>query len=509
MQFYITMDEGGFLRITDENDNAVTLYYSEGVASILSIFVAEDERGEGLGRGLIAAAEVLCAHRGVTLIEADYADIMPEVTSFFAKNGYSICEGSPVISVAMSEIIANEAVKKTLQRSFSGLRFVSLEEILLMQWEEVSSVFLKFSMRLSKDELGRFSQKLSGLVYDKASEAQALILCSTKGSGLHVDFIGTSGGDSQQYAVAALQGVLLEAIAEGGELKYPAITAFCVQDNVEKALANIGLSTESLLKSVYAKKEISEDDHDMDSFDIDSEPEDQMNEWIGEINSVSMQSNICWKAAWHRRYEERQNGVFRGRAAEDIPEGKNGGTPETDKPVSKNLQAENVLWEKEMKSRYEAEPSDVIVSVKEISGLPFVGKTAPDYVMSLGDISERQFMRGMGNCILLRRMGLIEDPLNIAKDDFECEVSSCLITDSRVSGFLLLHTEAEGLLMVDLLFASGPDAQSDILKLMIRTIKVLCENYPEDTGVILRRHNEAARKLVSRLFPQKAGKEGR
>ena len=106
-------------------------------------------------------------------------------------------------------------------------------------------------------------------------------------------------------------------------------------------------------------------------------------------------------------------------------------------------------------------------------------------------------------------MGLIEEPLNIAKDDFECEVSSCLITDSRVSGFLLLHTEAEGLLMVDLLFASGPDAQSDILKLMIRTIKVLCENYPEDTGVILRRHNEAARKLVSRLFPQKTGKEGR
>ena len=90
MQFFITIDEDKYLRITDESENAITLYLSEDIAGILSIFVDEDERGEGCGTGLLHAAETVCASRGIRLIEADYTDVLPDVTDFFKKNEYKV-----------------------------------------------------------------------------------------------------------------------------------------------------------------------------------------------------------------------------------------------------------------------------------------------------------------------------------------------------------------------------------------------------------------------------------
>ena len=429
---------------------------------------------------------------------------------FFKKNGYKAEPGYPILSISMKDIIENEAIKKMLQRNLRGLRFASLEELFLMQWEEVSALFTKFSVRLTKNELGRFSQNLSGLVYDEGSEAQAIILCSLRESGLHIDFIGSSQGENREYAIAALQGVLLEAIADGGEAKYPYVTAFCVQGNIEKALANIGIKTDILGKSVYVRKEISSKDYDPESIDIEEDPDDQMLEWIREVKNVPMQSNICWKAAWHRRYDEKGKGVPH---KEDKPEvaapADTSGKDIKEKPAVKTPDKKGELWEKEMRSSYDADPADIIVSARELSELPFAKRSTPDYIMSLDDVSERQFKRGIGNCILQKRMGLIEDPMNISKDDFEGEVSSCIITDSRISGFLLTHAEGEGLLMVDLLFSSGPEAQSDLLKLMIFSIRSFCDNYPEDAGVILRPHNEATEKLISKLFPEKIRKAGK
>jgi hypothetical protein len=511
MQFFITIDEDKYLRITDESENAITLYLNEGMAGILSVFVDEDERGEGCGTGLLHAAETICASRGIRLIEADYTDVLPEVTDFFKKNGYKAEPGYPILSISMKDIIENEAIKKMLQRNLRGLRFASLEELFLMQWEEVSALFTKFSVRLTKNELGRFSQNLSGLVYDEGSEAQAIILCSLRESGLHIDFIGSSQGENREYAIAALQGVLLEAIADGGEAKYPHVTAFCVQGNIEKALANIGIKTDVLGKSVYVRKEISSKDYDPESIDIEEDPDDQMLEWIREVKNVPMQSNICWKAAWHRRYDEKGKGV--PHKEDDKPEvtapADTTGKDIKEKPAVKTPDKKGELWEKEMRSSYDADPADIIVSARELSELPFAKRSTPDYIMSLDDVSERQFKRGIGNCILQKRMGLIEDPMNISKDDFEGEVSSCIITDSRISGFLLTHAESEGLLMVDLLFSSGPEAQSDLLKLMIFSIRSFCDNYPEDAGVILRPHNEATEKLISKLFPEKIRKAGK
>ena len=59
--------------------------------------------------------------------------------------------------------------------------------------------------------------------------------------------------------------------------------------------------------------------------------------------------------------------------------------------------------------------------------------------------------------------------------------------------------------MVDLLFSSGGDSRVDILRMMIRSIRAAAGKYPEDTPVILRRHNKTVQALTDKLFPGKKG----
>ena len=59
--------------------------------------------------------------------------------------------------------------------------------------------------------------------------------------------------------------------------------------------------------------------------------------------------------------------------------------------------------------------------------------------------------------------------------------------------------------MVDFLFALEPDARVNLIYMIRYAINMAVEKYPEDTRVVLRRHNEMTRALVEKLFPGKKG----
>ena len=80
-----------------------------------------------------------------------------------------------------------------------------------------------------------------------------------------------------------------------------------------------------------------------------------------------------------------------------------------------------------------------------------------------------------------------------------------MITDDRVSGFLLVHQLASKRLSVDLLFSSSGDARHDILRMITRSIRTAIDKYPIDTPVVLRRHNNSVHALTDKLFPDKKG----
>ena len=153
----------------------------------------------------------------------------------------------------------------------------------------------------------------------------------------------------------------------------------------------------------------------------------------------------------------------------------------------------------------ERESDTIEISVGDLAKHPFASRKTPDYVMALMDINERQFKRGIGNCMIHNRKGLLHDLAFLPMEWFEQDVSSVVLTDNRVSGVLLIHQLASKRLSVDLLFSSSGDAKIDIIRMIARSIRAATEKYPKDTPVLIRRHDKNVSALTGRLFPNVKG----
>lgn len=690
MELYRTVDSDGYIRIEENGGAAVTLYIHEGIADILSLFVPKSDRGEGIGSMLLAAAEQVAYTRGAARIEADYAQEIKGMTELFEGAGYVVRESAPICAADTGEVLASDRVKNTLKKKFPNARFASLEELMMMQWDEFLGILSRFSVRLTVSDMSRFSQSMSGIVYDQEDVAQAFILCTEKEHAVHIDFLGAAGKSNSVYVMAALQGMMMEVFSAGGEKKYPVITALCAQDHIFKLMDSVlPGKPEQIGMAMYAAKELDENSG-ADSELEDDLDEDMIGEWNREIAKVPMQVNIGWKVAWYReRQREKDRALARKRAKEvsqngdgatasgeetsvgtAAPEtattggtsvktaapgigttgktsggttapwtGTSGGTEatggrgagrtgaesaESDRPFpyelpdprdidygfekdedetdgliyhdTRRITVENldefegrlpedalqdiprpwhrglttgdggkpsylvyeltdvddeentgarIRWSRlsedadklldefihEAKSAgvtrssietrqddtiefvlagagfftEKRESTDIAVTVGELGKLPFTAKKTPENVVGLDGISLRQFKRGIGNCMIHNRKGLLEDIAFLPIEWFEQDVSSVVLTEERVSGMLLVHQLPSGRLMVDLLFSSSGDAQMDILRMITRAIREAVDKYPAGTPVIIRRHNKRVFALTDRLFPGKKG----
>jgi len=90
---------------------------------------------------------------------------------------------------------------------------------------------------------------------------------------------------------------------------------------------------------------------------------------------------------------------------------------------------------------------------------------------------------------------------------FEQDVSSCVQTDGKATGFLLVHKTESDKLVVELLFAMEPDATINLLQMIRYSVNAAAEKYPPETEVILKRHDGNSKALINKLFPDKKGAE--
>ena len=153
----------------------------------------------------------------------------------------------------------------------------------------------------------------------------------------------------------------------------------------------------------------------------------------------------------------------------------------------------------------EREGTDLYVSLKELSSHAIASGKVPDYVMGIGELLVRQYRRGIMNCLFNNRKGVLEDLAYLPMGWFDQEVSSCIMTDGRASGFLLVHETPSGLLKVEFMFAFEPDAQTNLIYMVRRSIQAAAEKFSPETQVLLPRHNEATMRLTGKLFPGKKG----
>ncbi|MBR5421418.1 MAG: hypothetical protein IK115_09750 [Lachnospiraceae bacterium] len=151
------------------------------------------------------------------------------------------------------------------------------------------------------------------------------------------------------------------------------------------------------------------------------------------------------------------------------------------------------------------EGRDITVTVGELAALDIAKGNVPDFVSPIGNLMVRQFRKGIANCMFHGKKGLLEDLASLPMSWYDPEVSCCVEADGKVNGFLLIHKMNSGKLIVELMCAIGPDYRMDILHMLRFSIKAAAEKYPEETQVILRRHNDAVKNLSARLFPGKQG----
>ena len=154
-----------------------------------------------------------------------------------------------------------------------------------------------------------------------------------------------------------------------------------------------------------------------------------------------------------------------------------------------------------------SESADIVVNMSDIRRVAESVKSSrlPSFIGSLSAISILQYRSCIKNCLFKERYGLLEDLAYLPKNWLEQNVSACSLSDEEVNGVLLLKKAPSGMLSVLLYTAFGPDFQKDLALMMIYTARKILELYPDDTKVLIRRHNDMVRKLTDKVFANSRG----
>ena len=155
------------------------------------------------------------------------------------------------------------------------------------------------------------------------------------------------------------------------------------------------------------------------------------------------------------------------------------------------------------------ESPDIVVTVGELKKMADLlsGKKLPPYVQSVSKISLMQYRSFLKTCLIKERFGILEDLGYLPMSWFERDVSSCSMADDKVDGVLLIRRLPSQTLEPCLFAAFGIDYQKNLGIIMLSSVQKVVEQYPEDTKVVIRRHNKNVKNLTDKFFPGKKGEE--
>jgi hypothetical protein len=76
-------------------------------------------------------------------------------------------------------------------------------------------------------------------------------------------------------------------------------------------------------------------------------------------------------------------------------------------------------------------------------------KKLPAYIKSLSDITARQYKAAIMTSVFHGRYGLLDDLPFLPMTRFDPDISSCIITDEKVNGLILVHKTMENEYIVE------------------------------------------------------------
>ncbi len=300
MELTKTVDNNGYIRIEEECGAAITLSHDKDTADILSIYIPEDKRREGLGYSLLSAAKQEAYKHDVRKIGANFSDRISGMQKLFEKSGFEVYDGAPIFSIDTEKLLGSKKVINSLKKKTDKADFVSLDNLKLSQWDDFFSVLKKSSIKLNPKDVAAFSKKISGVVYDKDGAIRAYVFCSEGEGQVHIDYLGTPKKGDGAYAMEALKGMVNNIILSGGDKTYPELTAVCANDNATKLMEKVlPEDPKRTGMALFAQKELNEES--LKEIEIyDQVDKDIYYEWDREIAKVPMQANIGLKTTLYR-----------------------------------------------------------------------------------------------------------------------------------------------------------------------------------------------------------------
>ncbi len=151
------------------------------------------------------------------------------------------------------------------------------------------------------------------------------------------------------------------------------------------------------------------------------------------------------------------------------------------------------------------EGRDINVTVNEAAALPFAKKEAPSYIQSIVFLENQQFYQGLMNILFKYDNPALDDLAYLPMEWYEQSVSCYTKTDGKVTGLLLVHACASGVLVPVLFFSVGADSRMNLVEMMRFSIRQAAEIYPGDTIIRIHRRNKEVSALSAKLFPNRKG----
>lgn len=151
----------------------------------------------------------------------------------------------------------------------------------------------------------------------------------------------------------------------------------------------------------------------------------------------------------------------------------------------------------------EIQDSDIHIVAGDVFGRDLLMRQESDdrtEIAGIGDITLPMLGDGIKRCSKVTKESAYGEVVReIPVSYFDSKLSVCAISNGTVTGLFLVHEE-EGRLYPEYLCACGSDSRTQC-KLMLRhAAKVLRDNYPEDTQIIVRCRDDVTREQVERLF---------
>ncbi len=560
MYYYRTIDNGELLRIEDEDGSAITLSMYDHVARILSVYVNEDDRREGVGSGLLCAAESEALGRGCVFLEADVSEEQPGVFPFFENNGFSSKEEAPVYKLTKKDVVSSRTIKECLSKTEGSTFLIPLSQLDKRKWEEIFKYASTMRMPIGSVFFSCLSQVYSVAIYDKSGSLIAIIMASEGAGKLCCDLILTDRFD-EKYLPSVISDYFMYLQDAEGEKTYDRFDLLATDPYLVKLLKEIyeeKKRKEPVTHTMFCRKKLENADPDVDIYDDEMDWDGSHVFWLKELKDIPLQISVVWHLPWKRSlasvtatakkrakineikrpffhklvipneaellYELRNLEEEEDVVSEIISfrfQSKEAGKRILEeysqeaakwKVVTTRLESKELSdWEREVFEESDfvlenRDSDDIVVTVDQIlEDGTILGNKVDPAIKPLNAIDERQFIRGVKSCLSFRKKNSLQDFGYLPKEWYENDVSCCIMEGNRVCGFLLIHRESSKRLIPVYMLSMREEASKDILSMMAFSFQAIAEQYPTNTEILIKKRTSEVEKLRKMVCPNASG----